>query len=183
MSLGARTEIASSMLSPVPSFTVVVWAQPLPVRCSARLPSPPWPTVQTSPAERATTPNSRFSAGSGEGDPTTLQLEPSQCIVSVRQLPLTSYQPTAQASVAEITSTPVRSRKYRPGFGAGTSTHAEPFQCSVTESAALSPTAQTSPPGVAETLRKVVPLGPGAATELHWEPFQCSEIALPPSSP
>src|SRR5436853_386753 len=47
-----------------------------------------------------------------------------------------------------------------PGLGAGTSTQAEPFQRRVTESAALSPTAQTSPPGVAETLRSVVEAGP-----------------------
>ena len=70
-----------------------------------------------------------------------------------------------------------------PGLGAGTSTQAEPFQRRVTESAALSPAAQTSPPGVAETLRSVVEVGPAVATELHWEPFQCTEMASPPLSP
>ena len=90
MSLEARTEIALRTLSPVPSFAVKVCVQSAVVRCTARLPSPPWPTAQTLVPERAATPKRRLIVGSGDGEPTTVQLEPSQCIVRVRHLPLTS---------------------------------------------------------------------------------------------
>src|SRR5262245_53487097 len=181
MSLGERPEIPFSWFSPVPSFGVTARCHDDPWRRIAMLPSAPaHPTAQMSGPEAAI-PSRRLRTGSGDGDCTTDQAFPSQCIASVRQLPSALKSPTAQASVADSETPPFRSRKLEPGLGLGTTAHCVPFQRRVTDWAPLSPTAHTVLSGAADTARSVVEAG--LATLVHCEPFQWRVRLLFPSSP
>src|SRR5262245_4058176 len=105
MSLGERPELPFNWVAPVPSVTVAVRRHVPPWRRPAMLPdAPAQPTAHTALPEAAT-PSSRLSVGSGDGDCATVQALASQCMVSVRQLPATSYTPTAHASFAESETT------------------------------------------------------------------------------
>src|SRR5271157_2902394 len=146
-------------------------------------------------AETAATPSSSLEA---EGDPppafglgTTLQLDPSQCSISVWPVDselLTGRvaSPTAQALFGARATTDVR-KGSRPGDGAGTALQTWPFQCRIctwseVERPAL-PTAQTSLLEVPETPERWELRGIGLVTTLQLVPSKCSIRLCPPAWP
>ena len=83
----------------------------------------------TSSGATAAMPASTVLPGPALGLLTTLQVVPSQCSVSGREMPVTICPPAAQASSAARTVTSPNTLPPPPGSALGIAVHAVPSQC------------------------------------------------------